>query len=86
MLKLNVHCLKIINHYGVQVQLYFVSSLFFPGQTIFNVKVLWMRRVWFRLMVFNALINNISIILWRSVLLVEETGVLGENHRPVASH
>ena len=86
MLKLNVHCLKIINHYGVQVQLYFVSSLFFPGQTIFNVKVLWMRRVWFRLMVFNAIINNISIILWRSVLLVEETGVLGENHRPVASH
>jgi hypothetical protein len=23
---------------------------------------------------------------WRSVLLVEETGVPGENHRPVASH
>jgi hypothetical protein len=31
-------------------------------------------------------INNISVILWRSVLLVEETGVPGENHRPVASH
>ena len=30
--------------------------------------------------------NNISIILWRSVLLVEETGVPGENHRPVANH
>jgi hypothetical protein len=24
--------------------------------------------------------------LWRSVLLVEETGVPGENHRPAASH
>ena len=36
-----------------------------------------------RFMVFNATFNNISIILWRSVLLVEETG---ENHRPVASH
>jgi len=23
---------------------------------------------------------------WRSVLLVEETGVPGENHRPAASH
>jgi hypothetical protein len=31
-------------------------------------------------------INNISVISWRSVLLVEETGVSGENHRPVASH
>ena len=38
------------------------------------------------LMVFNATFNNISIISWRSVLLVEETGGPGENHRPVASH
>ena len=37
-------------------------------------------------MVFNATVNNISVISWRSVLLVEETRVLGENHRPVASH
>jgi hypothetical protein len=37
-------------------------------------------------MVFNAIFNNISIISWQSVLLVEETGVPGENHRPVASH
>jgi len=38
------------------------------------------------LTVFNATFNNISIISWRSVLLVEETGGIGENHRPVASH
>ena len=38
------------------------------------------------LMVFNATFNNISAISWRSVLLVEETGGPGENHRPVASH
>ena len=37
-------------------------------------------------MVFNATFNNISVISWRSVLLVEETGVPGENHRPAASH
>jgi hypothetical protein len=37
-------------------------------------------------MVFNATFNNISAILWQSVLLVKETGVPGENHRPVASH
>ena len=29
-------------------------------------------------MVFNASFNNISVIWWQSVLLVEETG---ENHR-----
>jgi hypothetical protein len=29
--------------------------------------------VWF--MVFNATFNNISVILWRSVLLMKETGV-----------
>ena len=34
-------------------------------------------------MVFNAAFNNISAISWRSVLLVEETGVPGENHQPV---
>ena len=36
-------------------------------------------------MVFNATFNNISVISWRSVLLVEKTGVPGENHRFVAS-
>jgi len=36
-------------------------------------------------MVFNATFNNISVILWWSVLLVEETGVPGENPRPVMS-
>jgi hypothetical protein len=36
-------------------------------------------------LVFNATFNNISVISWRTVLLVEETGVPGENHRPVAS-
>jgi hypothetical protein len=35
---------------------------------------------------FNATFNNISVISWQSVLLVEETGVRGENHRPGASH
>ena len=31
-------------------------------------------------MVFNDTFNNISVISWRSVLLVGETGVPGENH------
>ena len=37
-------------------------------------------------MVFNATFNNISVISWRLVLLMEETGGPGENHRPVVSH
>ena len=36
--------------------------------------------------VLNATFNNISTISWLSVLLVEETGVPGENDRPVTSH
>ena len=35
---------------------------------------------------FDVTFNNISVISWRPVLLVEETGVPGENHRPAASH
>ena len=37
-------------------------------------------------MEFNATFNNISVISWQSVLLVEETGVSGENLWPAASH
>jgi hypothetical protein len=35
-----------------------------------------------RVLVFNATFNNISAISWRSVLLVEETGVTREDHTP----
>jgi len=37
-------------------------------------------------MVFNATFNNILVISWLSVLLVEETEIPGENNRPDASH
>jgi len=39
-----------------------------------------------KVMVFNATFNNISVISWQSVLLVEETGVPGENRRSAACH
>jgi hypothetical protein len=39
-----------------------------------------------RVMGFYATFNNISVISWQSVLLVEETGLPGENHRPAASY
>jgi hypothetical protein len=38
------------------------------------------------LLVFNATFNNISAISWKPVLVVEEVGVPGENHRPWASN
>ena len=43
-------------------------------------------RVSVMVIVFKATFNNSSIISWWPVLLVDETGVPGENHQPVASH
>ena len=40
----------------------------------------------FSFMVFNATFKNILVISWWLVLLMEETGVPTENHRPVTSH
>jgi hypothetical protein len=40
--------------------------------------------VWF--MVFKATFNNISVISWWSVLLVEEAEVPGENHRQLSDN
>jgi hypothetical protein len=37
-------------------------------------------------MVFNATFNNISVISWQSVLLVEETEVSEENHGPAVCY
>jgi hypothetical protein len=37
-------------------------------------------------MVFNATFNNISVISWRSVILVEEIRISGENYRLGVSH
>ena len=54
--------------------------------TIFSWYFMIYSLVWFGLMVFNATFNNISSISFRSVLLVEEPGVPGENHRAPASH
>ena len=53
-------------------------------QCIFSNQLLADLGEW--VMVFNAMLTNISVWLWRSVLLAEETGVPGENHRPAVSH
>jgi hypothetical protein len=45
-----------------------------------------MSKINIRAMVFNATVNNVSVISWKLVVLVEETQVLGENHRHAANH
>ena len=37
-------------------------------------------------MVFNTTFSNISVISWRSVLLMEETGIPGKKHQSALSH
>ena len=41
---------------------------------------------WFDFLVFNATFSDISAISRQQVLVVEEAGVPGENHRPWASN
>ena len=41
---------------------------------------------WFGFIGFNATFDNISVTSWLSLLLVEETGIRGEHHRPASSH
>jgi hypothetical protein len=60
-----------------------------PGEThrqCLLCRIVPFRRVDFDFLCFNATFNNISAILWRPVLVVEEAGVPGENHRPWASN
>jgi hypothetical protein len=58
------------------------NGLHLPSKHVWAWIPVWCLRV----RVFNATFKNISIISWWLFLLVEEKGVPGENHRPVASH
>ena len=55
------------------------------NQTLHNSTTTIYKNTWFYFilfLVFNATFINISAISWRPVLVVEEAGVPGENHRP----
>ena len=56
----------------------------YMGMPVFSIQ----KRIGIRVkvMLFIAAFNTISAISWRSVLLVEETGVPGENQQPAVSH
>jgi hypothetical protein len=43
----------------------------------------FMKIIGVKVMVFNSFFNNISVILWQSVLLMED---IGEIHQPVKGH
>jgi hypothetical protein len=63
--------------------------MLFSGKSVFFVilpqfySVLIIKLFFVGVMVFKATFNNISVILLWSVLLLEETGVPGENHQPI---
>jgi hypothetical protein len=52
-----------------------------PHETRMNIKI-----DWFDFWCFNATFSSISSISWLPVLVVEEAGVPGENHRPLESN
>ena len=62
------------------------SSLWGVLNLVYSVRKSTRYLILLLVMVFIATFNNISAILWRSVLLMEETEVSAKNHQPVASH
>ena len=76
-----VHLFFLISFNKLLKSLQYRSTLSLSCGAIYN-KSTWM--VWF--VVFNTTFKNISVILWQSVLLVEETVVPGENHWQTISH
>ena len=63
-----------------------VLNIFINQRKPRTLRTLSVILVCFMLRVFNATFNNILVISWRSVLLVEETRVPGEIHGPAAIH
>jgi hypothetical protein len=59
-----------------------VDSVFVPDDIAAQIIGYIKDKIWARVMVLSATFNNISVISGRSILLVEETGVPGENQRP----
>ena len=51
-----------------------------PKKKSMTVNLYYSIVAWFGLWCLTPLFNNTSVISWRSDLLVEETGVLGDNH------
>ena len=70
----------------VPTEAYFGVHIFMLKSWYWHTKVSQKIVVCISVIVTNATFNNISIISWRSVLLVEESGVPVESHRPDVGH
>ena len=80
---LHQHCMDQTSFdYNFNLRSEVVEALFCYCITCFNIYKghnSW-RKIWVRVMVFNATFNNVSVISWRSDLLMGEAGIPGENH------
>ena len=65
--------------YAQNIIVNYVIELF-EATDLLQLNIIIHMTVWFRFMVFNANFNNISVISWQSVLLVEDIGIPRENH------
>jgi hypothetical protein len=82
---LPIHCCLLIVSPAEYVHnfvhcLHHMCCYHYSSNNVNQINVIWLVG-WF--IVFNVTFNNISVILWQSILLEEETG---ENHWPVAIH
>ena len=91
--------IKIIGVFARNIQLYYGSPLYWcrnperekhrlSGDKVYHIKLYQVHlAIHARLIgVYIATFNNISILLWISILLIEETREDRENHIPTASH
>ena len=79
--RLNAHALKVLKYYESVGFLDIIYGFYLPEEGEYCFVCLFVC-----LVVFHTTFNNISVILWRSVLLVEVSEGPRNYQRPVASH
>jgi hypothetical protein len=79
--RLNANALKVLKYYESVGLLDIINGFYLPEVGEYCLACLFVY-----LVVVHTTFNNISVISWRSVLLVVESGGPHKNHRPVASH
>jgi hypothetical protein len=77
---------KLIKGVSIEDMLYIISyTCYWLSQQCHNPNLL-NQMIFFQFLVLNATFSNMSAISWRPVLVVEEAGIPGKNHRPWASN
>jgi hypothetical protein len=86
LLKVALNTIKPNQTHAIRMFLFIEYDLWFVVFFLVWAQTDCIRRCKFIFQVFNATFNNISVISWRSVLLMEKIEGPRENHRPTASH